>query len=248
MKKPIRNILKQITPPLLWGIGAHFKKLRKRNQKNFFSIHGLDQKIEQYLPQDNGFYVELGANDGISQSNTLYFERYKNWKGVLVEPTPHNYLKCLSNRSKDNYIACNACVSFGYKDRFVEILFSNLMTSSIGLESDIQDPVSHANAGTQFLEGNERVFSFGAVAKTLNEILIEANAPQKIDFLSLDVEGVEIEVLKGVDHFRFRFQYLCIECQDLEKLKSYLQQYDYELVEQLSYHDYLFRDKSALKI
>ena len=248
MEKPISTILKQLTPPLLWGIGTFFKKFRKRNQKSFFSIHGLDQKIEQYLPQYNGFYVELGANDGVSQSNTLYFERYKNWKGVLVEPTPHNYLKCLSNRSKDNYIACNACVSFDYKDRFVEILFSNLMTSSIGLESDIQDPVSHANAGTQFLEGDERVFSFGAVAKTLNEVLIEANAPRKIDFLSLDVEGVEIEVLKGVDHSHFRFQYLCIECQDLEKLKAYLQQYDYELVEQLSYHDYLFRDKRALTV
>lgn len=248
MAKPIRSFMKQITPPFLWGIGTHFKKFKNRNKKNYFSIHDLDQKIESYLPQNNGFYVELGANDGVSQSNTLYFERYKNWKGVLVEPTPHNYLKCLSNRSKDNYIACNACVSFDYKDRFVEILFSNLMTSSLGLESDIQDPISHANAGTQFLEGEERVFSFGAVAKTLNQILIEANAPQKIDFLSLDVEGVEIEVLKGVDHSRFRFQYLCIECQDLEKLKSYLQQYDYELIEQFSYHDYLFADTRVLKV
>lgn len=97
------------------------------------------------------------------------------------------------------------------------------MTSFLGLESDIQDPVSHANSGTEFLEGDERVFSFGAVAKTLNEILIKANAPQKIDFLSLDVEGVEVEVLKGVDHSRFRFQYLCIECQDLEKLSRNLQ-------------------------
>ena len=248
MSKLLRNALKQLTPPLIWGIGAYFKKYRNRNKKHYYSIHGLDQKIERYLPQKNGFYVELGANDGVSQSNTLYFERYKNWKGVLVEPTPHNYLKCLSNRSKDNYIACNACVSFDYKDRFVEILFSNLMTSSLGLESDIQDPASHANAGTQFLEGDERVFSFGAVAKTLNQILIEANAPQKIDFLSLDVEGVEIEVLKGVDHSKFRFQYMCIECQDLEKLKSYLQQYDYELIEQLSYHDYLFKDKRELTV
>ena len=248
MAKPIRSFMKQITPPFLWSIGAYFKKFRNRNKKNFFSIHGLDQKIERYLPKDNGFYVELGANDGISQSNTLYFERYKHWKGVLVEPTPHNYLRCLSNRSKDNYIACNACVSFDYKHRFVEILFSNLMTSSIGLESDIQDPVSHANAGTQFLENNERVFSFGAVAKTLNQILIEANAPQKIDFLSLDVEGVEIEVLKGVDHSRFRFQYLCIECQDLKKLKDYLLQHNYELIEQLSYHDYLFIDKSRVQL
>lgn len=246
MSKQLRDALKQLTPPLLWGIGNRFKKFRNRNKKNYYSIHGLDQKIERYLPQENGFYVELGANDGISQSNTLYFEQYKNWRGVLVEPTPNNYLKCLTNRSKENYIACNACVSFDYKDHFVEILFSNLMTSSLGLETDIKDPIAHANAGTQFLAGDERVFSFGAVAKTLNQILIDANAPQKIDFLSLDVEGAEIEVLKGIDHSKFRFQYLCVECQDLEKLKVYLQQYDYELVEQLSYHDYLFQDKKAI--
>jgi len=208
----------------------------------------LDEKIEYYLPHENGFYVELGANDGISQSNTLYFERHKNWKGVLVEPSPHNYLKWLSNRSQDNYTACNACVSFDYKNRFVEILFSNLFSSSVGLESDIQDPVSHAKAGTQFLEGDERVFGFGAIAKTLNQILIESSAPNRIDFLSLDVEGVEIEVLKDVYRSRFRFQYMCIECQDLEKLKSYLQQYDYELIEQLSCYDYLFRDKRVVKV
>lgn len=238
----LKKFFKLTLPPALWGIGTQFKKFKNRNKKNYYSIHNLDKKIEGYLPHDNGFYVELGANDGVSQSNTLYFERYKNWKGVLVEPTPHNYLKCLTNRSNANHIACNACVSFDYKDRFVEIVFANLMSSPIGLESDVLDPLSHANSGKQFLEGGEQIFRFGAVAKTLNAILLESEAPQKIDFLSLDVEGAEIEVLKGVDHDHFRFQYMCIECRDLEKLKSYLKQFDYELIEQLSDHDYLFQD------
>lgn len=242
MAKPIRNVFKQLLPPLLWGIGSQFKKFKNKNKKNYYSIHGLDKKIEEYLPHVDGFYVELGANDGISQSNTLYFERYKNWKGVLVEPTPHNYLKCISNRSNTNHIACNACVSFDYKDRFVEIIFSNLLSSSLGLESDIRDPIAHTNFGKQFLENGEQIFRFGAVAKTLNTILLESKAPQKIDFLSLDVEGAEIEVLKGIDHSYFRFQYMCIECRDLEKLKNYLMQFEYELIERLSDHDYLFRD------
>jgi hypothetical protein len=61
-------------------------------------------------------------------------------------------LKCLANRSKKNQIFCNACVSFEFKDRFVEIAFSNLMSSPIGLESDVLDPVSHAESGKQFLD------------------------------------------------------------------------------------------------
>ncbi len=61
--------------------------------------------------------------------------------------------------------------------------------------------------------------------------------------MSLDVEGAEIEVLKGIDHNQFRFSYLCIECRDLPKLSKYLDQFDYELIEQLSAHDFLFKDR-----
>ena len=235
----MKKIMKQIVPPILWNIG---RKL-KNNTGKYYSINGLDEKIEKYLPFTNGFYVELGANDGVSQSNTLYFERNKNWRGVLVEPTPHNYLKCLANRSTENHIFCNACVSFDYKNPFVEIAFANLMSSPIGLESDVLDPIFHAESGKQFLESTDRVFTFGAVAKTLNDLLSISKAPKDIDLLSLDVEGAEIEVLKGIDHKAYRFKYMCIECRDIDKLTSYLNPLGYELKEKLSGHDYLFVDK-----
>jgi hypothetical protein len=57
---------------------------------------------------------------------------------------------------------------------------------------------------------------------------------------SLDVEGAEIEVLKGIDHSRFRFSYLCIECRNIERLSSYLKSVGYVLKEKLTHHDYLF--------
>lgn len=53
------------------------------------------------------------------------------------------------------------------------------------------------------LDKSESTFTFGAIARPLNQILIDANAPTKIDFLSLDVEGSEIEVLKGVNYSTF---------------------------------------------
>ena len=56
------------------------KKIKSRLSK-YHSINDLDKKIEKYLPYNQGYFVELGANDGIRQSNTLYFERKKKMAG-----------------------------------------------------------------------------------------------------------------------------------------------------------------------
>jgi len=234
----IRSLLKCITPPFLWSFLRAFLTPRSK----YFALSGLDQKLEKYLNYRDGFYVELGANDGVAQSNTRYFEKEMGWRGVLVEPTPHNYLLCLLNRSPRNKFFCRACVSFAYRERFVEIAFSNLMSSPMGLESDIADPLAHAKKGLTFLQEGAEVFTFGALAEPLSGILDSAQAPFRIDFLSLDVEGAELEVLKGVDHRRHRFRYICVECRDIDRLSGYLIQHRYEMVEPLSAHDYLFRD------
>jgi hypothetical protein len=80
------------------------------------------------------------------------------------------------------------------------------------------------------------------LAKTLNEILQGACAPNLIDFMSLDVEGAELDVLKGVDHSLYRFKYLLVECRDIARLSEYLKVKSYELIDQFDAHDYLFHD------
>ena len=217
------------------------KRLLKRLLRGKYNgLNGLDKKLEPYVDHDSGFYVELGANDGITQSNSLYFEKHRRWSGLLVEPAPHNYLKCLQNRSRDNRICCAACVSFDYRPEFVRMTYSNLMSTSHGLASDIPDPVAHARSGSRFLAPTEPVFDFGAIARPLNELLLEANAPKSIDFLSLDVEGAEIEVLKGVDHDMFRFKYILVECRSFDDMQAYLASKGYRFVESFSPQDYLF--------
>ncbi|MBB5392535.1 MULTISPECIES: FkbM family methyltransferase [unclassified Herbaspirillum] len=217
------------------------KLLAKRLLRGkYSSLNQLDRKLEKYVDYNNGYFVELGANDGVTQSNSLYFEKYRNWRGLLVEPAPQNYLKCRKNRSPEDSIYCAACVSFEYDSEFVRIAYSNLMSTPVSLESDISDPLAHAQQGDRFLARGETIFEFGAVARTLNSLLLDARAPKMIDFLSLDVEGAELEVLKGVDHKAFRFKYLLIECRDFARLNSYLTLQGYQFVEQLSGQDYLF--------
>lgn len=214
--------------------------LKRAVRGRYHALNNLDRKLERYVDRDGGYYVELGANDGVTQSNTYYFEKHRGWHGLLVEPSPHNFLQCIRNRSPRNRFACAACVSFDYQPEFVRMTYSNLMSTARGLESDIADPGAHAESGRRFLGAGEPVFDFGALARPLSDLLVEAQAPASIDFLSLDVEGAEIEVLKGVDHERFRFAYILVECRELTPMQAYLEGRGYRLVEPFSAHDYLF--------
>ena len=213
-----------------------------KDVKRYFGLNNLDEKLEKYLNFDNGYFVELGANNGVHQSNTLYYEKYRGWSGVLVEPTLHNFLMCKQNRAKRTKIFCNACTSFDYKDKFVEIIYSNLMSTPLGLDSDITDPVAHAAEGRKFLGEFEENVVFGGLARPLNDILIDAKSPPQIDFLSLDVEGAEIEVLKGINHDEYRFMYMLIENRSIDKLNNYLEPLDYGYVEKFSHWDYLYKN------
>lgn len=215
-------------------------KLESPEVKDYYGLHGLDKKLESYLDIDNGFFVELGANDGVTQSNTLYFEQNRGWRGVLIEPILHNFLKCHQNRSSENSIFCAACVSNNYDDPFVRLTYANLMTAPRGVESDIADPVAHARSGAVHLSPGEQPVEVMAIARTLTSLLDEAGAPSVMDLLSLDVEGAEIEVLKGLDHQRYRFRYLLVECRDPLRLGAYLSDVGYVPVDKLSQHDYLF--------
>lgn len=231
------KILKNLLPPFIFKAG----KFIYEKKPKYYGLNYLDKKLEKYLNFDSGYFVELGANDGKSQSNTLYFEKYRNWKGVLVEPTPNKYLECISNRSKSTKIYCNACVSFQYTEKFVEIIYSNLMTTTTGLKSDINDPLTHAKNGLQFLNNNEVVFKFGSIATTLNNLLLNSNSPDFIDLLSLDVEGAELEVLNGIDHKKFKFKYICIETRSFDKIDDFLSKLNYKFIERLTHHDFLFK-------
>ena len=92
------------------------------------------------------------------------------------------------------------------------------MSTSINLETDIIDTNNYMQIGISHLEDNFIPYNFGAIAIPLNDLLMKSNAPKVIDLISLDVEGAEIEVLKGIKHNEFRFKFICIECRDLPKL------------------------------
>ena len=208
-------------------------------KRKFFGLNNLDKKLLKWVDFKNGFYVELGANDGIAQSNTKHFELFNGWRGVLIEPTPHKFKELKRNRSRRNSFFNCACVSFSFPKNEIELLYSNLMTVALQGENDLANRVNHALAGEKFLK-NSGSYKFMAQARSLQDILEESGAPQAIDLMSLDVEGSELEVLKGIDFKRYSFRYILVETRSLEEVKDYLEEKGMRFEEQLSHHDYLF--------
>jgi len=232
-----KAFVRQFIPPIIWN----FTRKLWGYTKGSFGSKGLDREIAKLLPKKrHGFFVEVGANDGLRASNSALLEFRHNWSGILVEPIAHKFQELIQNRSNKNFFACAACVSPQYPAEVVELIYSDTMTVALGLESDIKDPETHARTGLSFIP-RERQFRFYAKAVTLQSILIQAKAPSLIDFLSIDVEGAEIEVLKGIDFAKYRFSAIVVESRDIDLIESYLTRFGYRLERALSERDYIFK-------
>ena len=211
----------------------------------YWGLGDLDKKLISVIGDHQGFFVELGANDGISQSNTKHLEMFHGWRGVLIEPYPGNYRKLSRTRSSSSHFVNAACVSFEFPKDEMELTYSDLMTVPMEGASDVADRKRHAESGKKWLRGHETVKTFLARARTLTAILDEANAPKVIDLLSLDVEGGEIEVLNGVAHATYRFKWILVESRDEKRIVEYLEAQGYSLHSKLTGHDFLFRNSSV---
>ena len=212
-------------------------ELSEQTQRAYFALNALDRKLERHLDFDGGVFFEAGANDGQNQSNTLYFERYRGWSGILVEPIPQRFLQCRALRGASSQCFWAALTPPDWPDPFVELTYCNLMTVTHS-DKNALDPDAHVARGLQFLQGEEPYRLF-APARTVSSILEEAQV-ERIDLFSLDVEGFEVAALEGLDLSRFDIRYLCIECRDLAEVQAVLGE-RYELLEKLSMHDYLFK-------
>jgi FkbM family methyltransferase len=200
--------------------------LKKFNRFNAY--HNLDKKLLKYINYKDGFYIDCGANDGVNQSTTWYFEKYLNWSGILIEPIPEVYKELINNRSDKNYFYNYALISKKYNKEEINFTF------------DTKDSLKAKNTlDTNSLKNNEIIMT--VKCKTLENILNNNKVPQLIDLFSLDVEGYEFEVLDVINFNSIKFKYILVETEFPEKMNNFLTKKGYSFIERLS--DYNFLDK-----
>jgi FkbM family methyltransferase len=201
------------------------------------SLNNLDKKLNKYLDFKNGFFIEVGGNDGYTQSNTYYLEKILNWRGILVEGIPSLYRQCQRIRKKSlvyNY----ALVASDFDQPFIEMHYANLMSVVEGSLKDEKTQKEHLEAGLECQNLKDK-YTIKVPTRTLESILDNIPNLPKIDFLSLDVEGYEANVLFGLNLEKYQPKYILVEARFFDEVNSVLQPY-YEIIEKLSYHDYLY--------
>lgn len=150
----------------------------------FYSQQNEDKYLyEKYLNYKNGFFIEIGAMDGITFSNTKFFEDELNWSGILIEPT-NQFEKLIINRP--NCYNFNCVISKSEND--IDFL-------GFGALSGIMDTMSDSYKKIWNLEDN---LSYKVKSVPFHKITKNIDI-KKIDLFSIDVEGGELEVLTTFD-------------------------------------------------
>jgi FkbM family methyltransferase len=173
-------------------------------------LPGLDREIARRLPERNGWFVEAGANDGFRQSNTYYLARFRGWRGVLIEPLAHLADECRIRRPESQVFQCALGAPENSSDS-LQLRYAGLMSSVCGSFKGELDEEKRSKEG-QLIQGIPvQTTIFSVPVRTLTDVLDESHTPKEFDLLSLDVEGYELEVLKGLNFEKYRPKALCIE-------------------------------------
>ena len=185
----------------------------------YYGQHGEDYLLWHFFDfRRNGFFLDIGAHDGVSLSNTKSFEE-QGWTGICVEPVPSVYAACRTVRQRVVQAACVAG-----EERQVE-----LRTDRTGLWAGIATDEAMATQSYADRQSGEPDFETIVVpAMRAAELLSPTDLA--IDFVTVDVEGTEIAVLQGLDLTRNRPRLLLIEAltdQALSELDAFMALFGY---------------------
>lgn len=209
----------------------------------YFGLDELDRLIAERVTQQSGFFVEVGAHDGLSQTNSLYFENV-GWSGLLIEPIPELYRRCTENRPASRTVNF-CCTSLDDPRSEITMVFAGLMSVVHGhLDSRAEDAWITRGEELQTLQR----YNVVVPAAPLTKILASEHVEQ-VDLLIIDVEGYEIPLLKGIDYSAARPRRIVCEDAYKDEVSEFLLSRGYQmectLLERRFTRDRLYLDVQA---
>jgi FkbM family methyltransferase len=140
----------------------------------------------------NGYFVEFGAADGDFLSNTVVLEKQFGWTGIVAEPGLNSHKKLRENRN------CNIDLRCVWSETGQTLTFSENSEAVLSTLS-------------AFKHSTEASKDYVVETVSLNDLLEQHNAPHEIDYISIDTEGSEFDILEAFDFSRRRFRIITVE-------------------------------------
>lgn len=208
------------------------------NEK-FLSQSGQDKIIKNYFFKDkkHGFFVEIGAFDGIMGSNCFHFEKFLNWEGIAFEPSNTQFEKLKLNR-KCHLI--NKAIATEEKEvEFLEVEEGYTQMSGILNEKYISE---------ETIKKDPRSKTKKIIITTTT---FDKNIPfdKEIDYLSIDIEGGEMELLDSIDFKKYNIKVISVENNSPEKLnfKEFFDKKNFNYFDRVG-QDEIFYNKNYFKL
>jgi FkbM family methyltransferase len=204
-------------------------------QKTYYSQYKQDKFLNENVFHDkkNGVFVDIGAYDGVECSNTYFFEKNLQWTGICVEPHPLIFQRLKANR-KCNTI--NGCAwTENTKKTYRMIIGESDMLSGLldnydpkHLERVNRDATNMKDVDVECIDVNT---------------ILEQNNLINIDFLSIDTEGGELEILKHIDFSKYNIQTIAVENQyDPTDVRQFLFSKGYKLLAHVEIDDIFIKE------
>jgi FkbM family methyltransferase len=205
LRRALNDVRDEEERSFLLNCAKHIGDSKSQILQDVFALHILDFK-------PSGFFVEFGATNGITLSNTHILEVKFGWKGILAEPARCWTAALRANRNCALETRCVWTVT-GEKLQFSETTDAELSTVG-ALDARVD---SHAATRTT----SER---YEVETISLTDLLHAHNAPRQIDYLSVDTEGSEYAILSHFDFHAFDIKVITVEHSYVQKDRDQLHQ------------------------
>ena len=212
----------------------------RNNNFKFFSQYDEEIILWRFFKNKRrGFLVDVGAADGVRYSNSRYLIKFFDWNGILIEPHPEfqKHLHSIYAKSKNVHL-CNYAVANKTQTSNFYMYGKDKHAQVSTLSDEFKQRVIHTH-GDKYLE------PIKVETMPLKKLLVEYNSPDKIDFMSIDCEGSDMEVLQSMDWVRFEVNLVCIEhSMDKTMLMEYMNSIGYSYYDETLGNSFFFKDNT----
>ena len=156
--------------------------------------------LEQLEWKQGGFFVEFGATDGVLLSNSWLLEKHFGWKGICAEPNPKLFERLQMNRT------CTLSPACVYRTSGETMSF--VLADAYGGLEDLARDDQHVDKRDAYAAAGNTI---QVTTTSLLDLLQQNDAPEVIDYLSIDTEGSELAILEGLDWSRYQIRCITVE-------------------------------------